>query len=408
MRLGATQSGATTLLKRKREAEKASPGKPCVVLLRQVPQVVITPTDPLPKPPNILTTSTAAKNKQAASQAPMRIRRVMDPGPSTSAAVQLLLQDINEGTETFGTPTAENNLAESSALEEPLPPSEQQDGLSSVSPMEQEPNLSTAPEIIPEQQLSSIATASAPTVVPENNNMILGSSDLRRTTRSRRTAIIQDVFSSSSSRPSARRKSPAFRSDDIFSGMSLTALKDLTISNTVRNQRYLAAKLETEVVRREGVRPESPAVKVRTVVQKQQEEKDKQRAERANRRARRSGEIGSSDIEGFSDAGYSSPCEDANMADGTKPLPRHQRGAGEDDDYETPERHHRHKKRTRLFDDVDIMETSGSIEPKRRVKWDRGLFTTVYIDEVKLGSRETLKENRSLKGILAPTAKVCL
>lgn len=187
--------------------------------------------------------------------------------------------------------------------------------------------------------------------------------------------------------------------------MSLTALKDLTVSNTVRNQKYLAAKLETEVVRREGVRPESPAVKVRTVVQKQQEEKDKQRAERANRRARRSGEIGSSDIEGFSDAGYSSPCEDANMADGTNPLPRHQRGAGEDDDYETPERHHRHKKRTRLFDDVDIMETSGSIEPKRRVKWDRGLFTTVYIDEVKLGSRETLKENRSLKGILAPTAK---
>ena len=190
--------------------------------------------------------------------------------------------------------------------------------------------------------------------------------------------------------------------------MSLTALKDLTISNTVRNQRYLAAKLETEVVRREGVRPESPAVKVRTMVQKQQEEKDKQRAERANRRARRSGDMGSSDIEGFSDAGYSSPCEDTNMADSAETLPRHQRGAGEDDDYETPERRHRDKKRTRLFDDVDIMDTSESAEPKRRVKWDRGLFTTVYIDEVKLGSRETLKENRSLKGILAPTAKVCL
>lgn len=350
--------------------------------------------------------SATAKNKQAASQAPMRIRRVMDPEPCT-ATVQLPFQDINQEMEPLGIPTAENKpVREPSALKEPLPSSKQQDELSSGSPMEQDLSLPTAPELIPER-------ASAPTplaVVPENNNITLGSSstsDLRRTTRSRRTAIIQDVFSNPPSRPSARRKSPAFRSDDIFSGMSLTALKDLTISNTVRNQRYLAAKLETEVVRREGVRPESPAVKVRTMVQKQQEEKDRQRAERANRRARRSGDMGSSDIEGSSDAGYSSPCEDTSMADGAEPLPRHQRGAGEDDDYETPERHHRHKKRTTLFDDVDIMDTSESVEPKRRVKWDRGLFTTVYIDEVKLGSRETLKENRSLKGILAPTAKVC-
>jgi hypothetical protein len=138
------------------------------------------------------------------------------------------------------------------------------------------------------------------------------------------------------------------------------------------------------------------------MMQKQQDAKDKQRTERANRRARRSGDLSSSDVEGFSDAGYSSPCEDTNMADGVEPISRHQRGAGEDDDYETPERRHRHTKRTRLFDDVDNMDTT---EPKHRVKWDRGLFTTVYIDEVKLGTRETLKENRSLKGILAPTAK---
>lgn len=400
-RTSATQSGSTTLLKRKREGEKASPVKPRVVMLRQVPQVIITPTDPIPKPPNVLITSTTAKNKQTT------MRRAMDPEPSISAAVQPPFQDLNQA-EPLGIPTAENKPArEPSALKEPLPPSKQLDELSSGSPMKQDLSLPIAQELIPEQ-------ASAPTlltVVPESNNITLGSSstsDLRRTTRSRRTAIIQDVFSNPPSRPSARRKPPAFRSDDIFSGMSLTALKDLTISNTVRNQRYLAAKLETEVVRREGVRPESPAVKVRTMVQKQQEEKDKQRAERANRRARRSGDMGSSDIEGFSDAGYSSPCEDTNMADSAETLPRHQRGAGEDDDYETPERRHRDKKRTRLFDDVDIMDTSESAEPKRRVKWDRGLFTTVYIDEVKLGSRETLKENRSLKGILAPTAKVCL
>lgn len=413
-RTSAPQSGSTTLLKRKREA--ASPVKPRVVLLRQVPQVVITPTDPLPKPPNIPIISAAAKKKQAASQGPMRIRRVMDPEPSVSAAVQLPFPHFNQATEPLGIPTAENKpVQESSALREPLLPSKAQDEVSSGSPMKQDLNLPILPELIPEKQQSFKVTASAPipsTVLPENHNIALSSSstsDLRRTTRSRRTAIAQDVFGNPPPpRPSSRRKPPAFHSDDIFSGMSLTALKDLTISNTVRNQRYLAAKLETEVVRREGVRPDSPAVKVRTMVQKQQEEKDRQRAERANRRARRSGDMGSSDIEGFfSDAGYSSPCEDINMADGAEPLPKHQRGAGEDDDYETPERHHRHKKRTRLFDDIDIMDTSESesTEPKRRVKWDRGLFTTVYIDEVKLGSRETLKENRSLKGILAPTAK---
>jgi len=61
---------------------------------------------------------------------------------------------------------------------------------------------------------------------------------------------------------------------------------------------------------------------------------------------------------------------------------------------------------TRNGQDCLTMSTIWTLpNQKHRVKWDRGLFTTVYIDEVKLGTRETLKENRSLKGILAPTAK---
>jgi len=182
--------------------------------------------------------------------------------------------------------------------------------------------------------------------------------------------------------------------------MSVTALKDLTTTNTARNQQYLIAKLETEVVRKEGVRPESPAVKVRTIVQRQMEEKLKERAERAIRRARRSdGDMASSDIEGSSDVGYSSPCEDRS---GGRSLGKHQRGPGDEEDYETPERLDQHKK-AKLFVGADDQDG----EPERRVKWDRGLFTTVYLDEVKPGTRQPLKENRSLKGILAPTAKVC-
>ena len=79
-------------------------------------------------------------------------------------------------------------------------------------------------------------------------------------------------------------------------------------------------------------------------------------------------------------------------------------GAGDEEDYVTPEKSLRGI-RARLFDDSAGDKT---MEPHRRVKWDRGLYTLVYLDEVKLGSRQTLKENRILKGILAPTAKVCV
>jgi len=250
---------------------------------------------------------------------------------------------------------------------------------------------------------------SVPTVVVEDYSSVLTddtSSGLRRTTRSRKAPVVQDVFTEGSTRRStSRRKASSFRSDDTFSGMSMTALKDLTVSNTLRNQRYLTANLETEVIRKEGVRPESPAVKVRTIVQRQQDERDRQRAERAKRRARRSDEIaGSSDIEGSSDIGYSSAIDDQGSDGEQETRLKHRRGAGDDEDYETPDRPERQFKRTRLFVDDDMQVDNE--QPKRRVKWDRGLFTTVYLDEVQLGTRQTLKENRSLKGILAPTAKV--
>lgn len=110
--------------------------------------------------------------------------------------------------------------------------------------------------------------------------------------------------------------------------------------------------------------------------------------------------MATSDIEGCSDVGYSSPCEDFSGESSRRSLTKHRRGPGDESDYETPERLERHKK-TRLFVEADDQDG----EPERRVKWDRGLFTSVYLDEVKLGTRQPLKENRSLKGILAPTAK---
>jgi hypothetical protein len=376
-------------------------------MLRQVPSIAAQPSEPPPAAQPALTPGpvpTAVSKGKKPAQAPMRIRRVMDPeppvvvvpsppqqtGPETEPTADAALQPTNDPS---------SSLA---ASPPPLPPISTD--LLPGSPMDQD--QPAEPQKTSEQLLeeANITAGPSKTSSTSDDTIIVNAPGLRRTTRSRRSAATQDVFQEGSSRTtSTRRKAPTFRSDDIFSGMSITALKDLTVSNTVKNQKYVVAKLETEVIRKEGTRPESPAVKIRTILQRQQDERDRKRAERANRRARRSGEdMASSDVEGATDAGFSSaPEEQGSEDEDEKGLVKHRRGAGEDDDYETPERY-RHLKRTRLFGDSGEEEE----ERRRRVKWDRGLFTTVYLDEVKLGTRQTLKENRALKSILAPTAKV--
>lgn len=110
--------------------------------------------------------------------------------------------------------------------------------------------------------------------------------------------------------------------------------------------------IQTNVVRKEGKRPESPTVKLRTVLQKQKEEQDQQRAERARRR--RGGDDGS---------GVDTSMGDVS-ADGYRSETRatkHRRGPGEDEDYESPE------------------HPSG---PKKRVKWDPDLGTAAFLDEI--------------------------
>ena len=346
-RVKPTVSTSTSFLKRKGEVEKLSPVKSRFISLRQVPKVVLSPS---------------ARSKTRF-------------GPPTNLKTSQIsaLRSVRDFESSKGMKSPERK--------ESSPP------LRTGSPMMVDPPSLPHEELNPQSKPESIVSDKTPTS---------DTSSLRRTTRSRRTAANEG-----SSRPRPTRRKPASsRMDDVFSGMSLTALKDLTTSNTARNQQYLFAKLEMEVVRKEGARPESPVVKI---VQRETEGKLKERAERAIRRARRSsGDMASSDIEGCSDVGYSSPCEDCSGESSHRPPPtKHRRGPGDESDYETPEKFDRHKK-TKLFVAAD---QDG--EPERRVKWDRGLFTSVYLDEVKLGTRQPLKENRSLKGILAPTAKVC-
>ncbi|KAJ3517145.1 hypothetical protein NLJ89_g685 [Agrocybe chaxingu] len=385
---------STTLLKRKREAER-SPVKPRLITLRQVP-----PMQPTSEPSSsqvvpAASTSSVSSNGKKLSGGTIRIRRVPDPPPKPPVVPEPNLPETHtpvelEATMIVSKPRSPRQEQSKEKLRPVTPGPEARsvdnDHLPPGSPMKLDP---------PQNEQGRPASVAVPAIVVTDTTSTADSgviSGLRRTTRSRRI-VTHDILPESSSRPSTSRRKAAvsFHSDDVFSSMSITALKDLTTSNTVKNQQYLSAKLETEVIRKEGLRPESPAVKIRTISQRQEEEKERQREERAQRRARRSDEMTSSDV------GYSSPCEEESPAKKGEPLTKHQRGAGDEDDYETPERP---DCRRRLFDDG-----STPVPPVRRVQWDRGLFTTVYIDEVKLGSRQTLKENRDLKGILAPTAK---
>ena len=374
-RVKPTISTSTSLLKRKGEVEKPSPVQPRFISLRQVPKVVLSSSARSKTrfgPPTGLKTSRnlrSVRNSESSKAVKSPERKESSPPPDFP-----MMEDRQSSPPPrTGSPMVEDRQSSPSPR--------------SGSPMVEDPPSLPREVLKPQSKPESIIPDKTPTS---------DTSSLRRTTRSRRTAA-----SEGSSRPRPTRRKPASsRMDDVFSGMSITALKDLTTSNTARNQQYLFAKLEREVIRKEGVRPESPVVKF---VQREMDVKMKERAERATRRARRSsGDMASSDIEGCSDVGYSSPCEDCSGESNHKPLMKHRRGPGDESDYETPEKLDRHKK-AKLFVEADDQDS----EPERRVKWDRGLFTSVYLDEVKLGTRQPLKENRSLKGILAPTAKVC-
>lgn len=358
-----------TTLKRKRGPDKTSPlNKPRpVVLLRQVPSISghrspTKPTAAVKKPPGAL-----------------KIRRVIDlePGNEPSKPSSPVRQDRVEG-----------------KLErEPLPSILEEFRLPTSSDIDELPSGSGNEKINrPEPSPPHVVEATEET-------------NVRRTTRVRksiRPAAIPDVFGAANVRPTQPRRKANIQASEtmMFAGMSAVALKALTSSNTVRNQKYLAAKLETEVVRKEGDRPGSPTVKVRTVLQRQREEKGKERKERVERRRKlQDGSAAPGEGEGHSEFGDSSMV-DSDWEDADQDGEKHMRGPGDEEDYETPARPTRHTKRPRVGD--------GGEEPaevKRRVKWDRGLYTTIYLDELKPGPRLPPKENIA-KGCLAPAAKV--
>lgn len=224
---------------------------------------------------------------------------------------------------------------------------------------------------------------------------------LRRTSRTRKSVHGGSVGMGLIISGRTRRKTLVLGPPDtsIFSGMSVLALKTLTSNNTVRNQKQVA-ELETEVIVKEGKRPESPTTKVRTTLEKQKEERAKEREERAARRARRHAVSGGE--EGASDGlGEDSIMTEQDTMDGVDGTPtKHIRAPGDESDYETPEKSERPAKRSRFEDGAEDVAD-------KRVKWDRGLQTTVTFDDTPPKPRKPPKgEALNRKGCLAPTAKV--
>jgi hypothetical protein len=118
-----------------------------------------------------------------------------------------------------------------------------------------------------------------------------------------------------------------------------------------------------------------------------------------------------SDTDGFSsDRGDSSVAEgeglwDEDEDEKVRPY-KHRRGPGDEEDYETPAKLERSLKRPRLGGEKE--ESQEEIQEKKRVKWDRGLYSEIYLDEIEVKPKKRPKEDIVKKGCLAPTAKVCL
>ncbi|KAI0006015.1 hypothetical protein BJV74DRAFT_792435 [Russula compacta] len=265
------------------------------------------------------------------------------------------------------------------------------------------PDLHTVPEqSIPLGMQAELASPPdiQPTRFDASSSNCPSDSPLSSTTRVRRSRRnpqpTADVFGPVRPLPSRRRHPAETPGGGTFSSMSALALKALTTSNTEKNQHNLVAILETEVVRKPGNRPGSPTTRIKTIDEKRKLEQDQERRERAERRARRS----------------SQPLEDSRLTcEDEESLPvgpdgqplRHRRGPGDEEAYESPERIYRPEKRARIGEAGEPEE----VETKA-VRWDRGLFTMIYFDDLPLKSREGDKPQASAthtKGALAGSAK---
>lgn len=276
-------------------------------------------------------------------------------------------------------------------------------------PLTLPPTPHTNPEEIPPPDVQTEPASPRDirsTTLPSEPNASLPSSPslphTTRVTRSRRNPQpTGDVFGPFRPLQPRRRRPVETQGGGTFSSMSALALKALTTSNTAKNQHNLVAVLETEVIRKPGNRPGSPSTSVKTIEEKRKLTQGQGRKERAERRARRSSE------QLLDDSSLTSEDEESlPLGPDGRPL-RHRRGAGDEEDYESPERAERPEKKARIGEAAESGEEVGA----KTVRWDRGLFSTVYFDDLPLQSRARDKSQtpaNDVRGALAGSAKVTL
>ncbi|KAI0093648.1 hypothetical protein BDY19DRAFT_989202 [Irpex rosettiformis] len=405
----AVSNPTVAILKRKRETpeSRASPpgAKPFVLLRRVVrpPSATKPQSVKSPSPTGKGSPSRARTAPSGTAQARIRMRKVVDtrkakevpPPEEPSHPPEHETKETRIPRPSFlsaGSPRRQSAIVEimSSPIigdDEVIGPAPQDD-LTTTEVAETPPNAASDPMPAPEES------------EPETNG-------LRRTSRRRKSAQSTDVFGpvapTSTRQAQSRLKSVLPPDNSVFFGMSALALKTLTTTNTTRNQKQFS-ELQTEVIMKEGKRPDSPTTKVRTTLDKQKEEKVLEREERAARRARKAAATGEENgAEEDPDISLMSLNEDP--VDNTK----HARGPGEEGDYETPERPERPLKRGRFEDggsgDVAGWSNGEDKQLDKRVKWDHGLSKTFFLTGTPPNPKRPPKEELTKKGCLAIKSK---
>ncbi|KAI9064367.1 hypothetical protein FKP32DRAFT_1591785 [Trametes sanguinea] len=405
-----SEASGAHALKRKREPEpstvKAATAKPVIVMRKVVPGMFNRGEHAGSS------SSTAVEQNATKSFAMASPAKASGPIKARSAVNWKRPQTETQP----GPPPPSPVVSAPAALKPPTPEPTPTPAVSDAQPAAEQPTSvkepelsapvsSSAPEALASQELPDAGPSMVTTEASKSS-----SRQHRRSTRSKRSqddVPTADVFNTVEPAPAraartshTRRKPGPFPSEvnGPFAGMSALALKTLTSANTIKNQQQVAV-IKTEVIRKEGARPDSPTTKVRTALEKQREERTQQRKERAERRARRSGgdEAGDTSTagDGQAAAGEAEVDVDASFMSVDRdpegvPV-RHRRGPGDEGDYETPPRPERPAKRLR-FDGADAQESEKEKEvPEKRVNPPK--------------PRRNKNAVPSQKGCLAPTAK---
>ncbi|KAF4576553.1 hypothetical protein EYR36_000848 [Pleurotus pulmonarius] len=330
---------------------------------RADPKPVTRQPGPLAKD-KILNSRTKEPFATTAPASPTKFRLVADVPPLPEAASPMVI-----------TPLADSSI--------PLPSPSEQQGLDLPVPSPRTPLLESAPPTLDKTSLVAEKATEGNSAGLQDSDTVLNGR-VRRTTRTRKPVQYfppVELISQPEPRTApSRRKAATIPSEaEGFAGLSTVALRTLTTNNTARNQEYLTVKLETQVIRKEGSRPESPVVKIKTIAERQQELRGHQREQRALRR--RAHRIGS-------------PMDESDDSLPVITTPAEGTGSPEDCNYSENDSD---------TGDRPVKRTKGAED--RRVRWRRSLTKFVNLDDIQPGTRSRSQSNALGKGGLASKAK---